>query len=483
MAEGKYKRAEDERAKYVNAVLASKSAKKVVVAGPGTGKTHLFKKVLEGTEKSLTLTFINALVDELSIDLYGMSEVRTLHSFAAKLFGRLCPSTKFQIFGGLSALIRDDYLALTGENIDFTQMFHTRDDDNQHIELYRRRKEYYEHSYGHSDIVFATATLLEKFQQKIPVYDQIVVDEFQDFNPLEVSFIELLASKSPILLAGDDDQAIYDRKHASPEHIRKRYRGDFGYKGFELPYCGRCTRVVVEAANDVVKAAVAHNLLKGRVAKRFEYFDDEVKDKECARFPAIAVARLQERQTSHYIEKELKELAGQMGEAFKKASVLVIAPMRTKARSITTLLKRRGFQNLDFVDREIEINIIDGLKVLLKDRKSNLGWRIVAEKMMDPNAFKDCLKRTFDDRAPAFEIVVSAECKKTTKELLSILRKVRAGKATSSEAALLEANGINHLKLGTQELAEELRAEGRRKVGTGLRKTPIKVTTIKAPRV
>ena len=41
----KYKLAEAERDKYVNAILESKSEKKIVVAGPGTGKTYLFKKV------------------------------------------------------------------------------------------------------------------------------------------------------------------------------------------------------------------------------------------------------------------------------------------------------------------------------------------------------------------------------------------------------------------------------------------------------
>jgi hypothetical protein len=42
---------------------------------------------------------------------------------------------------------------------------------------------------------------------KVPSYNQVLVDEFQDFNQLEVSLIDLLAGKSPILLAGDDDQA------------------------------------------------------------------------------------------------------------------------------------------------------------------------------------------------------------------------------------------------------------------------------------
>src|SRR5690242_15821923 len=66
----------------VDAVMQSSARKKVVVAGPGTGKTHLFKQVLAGKTDCLTLTFVNSLVEDLSLDLCGLSEVRTLHSFA-----------------------------------------------------------------------------------------------------------------------------------------------------------------------------------------------------------------------------------------------------------------------------------------------------------------------------------------------------------------------------------------------------------------
>jgi superfamily I DNA/RNA helicase len=76
---------------------------------------------------------------------------------------------------------------------------------------------------GYADIVFAIVKQFEVKKEKIPTYEQVVVDEFQDFNKLEVSLIELLAEKSPILLAGDDDQALYDFKDASPEHIRERH--------------------------------------------------------------------------------------------------------------------------------------------------------------------------------------------------------------------------------------------------------------------
>jgi hypothetical protein len=81
----KYRNVAADRKKFTDAVIESKSHRKIVVAGPGTGKTHLFKEILKQRANGLTLTFINALVEDLSLELKGISQVRTLHGFARGL--------------------------------------------------------------------------------------------------------------------------------------------------------------------------------------------------------------------------------------------------------------------------------------------------------------------------------------------------------------------------------------------------------------
>ena len=52
-------------------------------------------------------------------------------------------------------------------------------------------------------------------------YSHVLVDEFQDINPLDLSLIKLITDRSRAALAvtGDDDQAIFEWRGASPEYI------------------------------------------------------------------------------------------------------------------------------------------------------------------------------------------------------------------------------------------------------------------------
>ena len=86
----KYAIAKRERQKYVDVILQSEARRKVVVAGPGTGKTHLFKLALKGKPKSLTLSFINSLVQDLSLesvrkDHCGLHSFRSMRRMEASL--------------------------------------------------------------------------------------------------------------------------------------------------------------------------------------------------------------------------------------------------------------------------------------------------------------------------------------------------------------------------------------------------------------
>jgi superfamily I DNA/RNA helicase len=473
----KYTQARIERQKYVDNVLKSTSGKKIVVAGPGTGKTYLFKSLLEGKRNTLTLTFVNSLVEDLSLELCGLSNVRTLHAFAR---GQLkSDGENVKVFPKLSEVIRQDCNILLKKEVAFDDLFYKRQDDSEHLEFYLSRRQYYSH-YGYTDIIWSLVRRYENEPSKTPHYDQVVVDEFQDFNKLEVSLIELLAAKSPILLAGDDDQALYDFKSASTVHIRERHIGaKHGYAPFALPFCSRCTQVIIDAANDVLDAAKKHGFLKGRIEKQYLYFEDLHKDEECARNSKIIHSRSYDAQIPWYIEKSIGELAAEVRGKF---SVLIISPFRKQCIRIAEALKTKGFENIESVGMKDDKlpTLRDGLKILLDDKESNLGWRIVSGFLLRPDEFEDLVKQTYADKLPGMSKIIDDSKKNETIKMLNILRSILKEKEVNQEEldGFLKKVQFDHYGMAMKSLIEELAVGLPRMGNPSTRKIPINATTI-----
>jgi len=259
----------------VESVLTSDRPKKLVVAGPGTGKTSLFKKMLEVTpgkpNQRIVLTFINSLKDDLEKDLGSLAKVFTLHSYClgllyrkATLRGSLSPD--FRCYPGLASLIAKDWELIEGTKApQFVGEMRSLAEEN-HIPFYLARGEYYD-AIDFDDSVYRVLDGLKAGRAPVDSYELVLVDEYQDFNALEAEIIDLLGGHNRIVIAGDDDQALYSRlRDASWEHIRLlRTAGE--YEVFELPFCMRCPKVVVDAVNDVITKALELERLEGRIDK------------------------------------------------------------------------------------------------------------------------------------------------------------------------------------------------------------------------
>lgn len=475
----KYELSKKERSEYVSKILESSSSKKVVVAGPGTGKTYLFKQILQNKSHTLTLTFVNSLVEDLSLELYGISEVRTLHSYARSILSKLT-NKKINVFHYLSKLIQEDAKIIINKDIDFNKLFHEREDNNEDLQFYKKRRDYYNY-YGYASIIFAVVKYFEKYKDRIPTYEQILIDEFQDFNKLEVSLIDLLAEKSPIILVGDDDQALYEFKSASTKFIRERNDGgEPKYDSFTLPFCSRCTRVIVEATNNVITEAKTNNLLVGRIDKQYKYFEDEIKEIECNKYPKITYTHQYDKKIPWFIDKKIKELIELEKKSF---TVLIISPFKKQSYSVSVNLKAKGFQNIDFsVKDEKQLNIIDGFKILLEDKNDILGWRIVSKYVLPETDFLTLLKTTDSNPEKKILELLPKSCINDVKKVLRILKYLRKKKPFNQAEfdSILSSLGLNSFNILKDFILEEINSTQLKIGDPAIRKIPIKSTTIQS---
>ncbi|MFZ2310414.1 MAG: UvrD-helicase domain-containing protein [Patescibacteria group bacterium] len=356
----------------VNKIVTSKHPKKIVVAGPGTGKSFLFQKLIkekkkEGKSNFLAITFIGKLGDNLADDLCGLADTYTMHGFARKLINKLLG---WWYYPNIYQIIEED-LKKDGVT-DFAI-----GDKN-----YLSKSKFYKTA-GHADVIHYVVEVMKNDNSKIPIFDLILVDEFQDFNKEEAELIDLLALKNEVVVAGDDDQALYRFKGSSPDFIRDKYSdSNTDFESHTLRFCSRCTEIIMKYFNAIVEKYNLNDPAKSRINKEYIcYLPDKTEDSEKNKFIHL-IQNCPSGMAAYKIQKKLETMIGDQ----KVKDVLIIGEGRScKANllMIANQLKRYGFKNVDYNDDNgllsFNSGTIDAYKFLSQNEESEIGWRLLGD--------------------------------------------------------------------------------------------------------
>ena len=343
------------------------------------------------------MSFIKNLVIDLKQKLQDSSDVYTLHGFCrylSKKFNQLGLS-EYDYYPQLLNLLAKDLNFSSGTHYGVNELeesLHNLSDLNLIKEVLKIGDYYC--SVSHTDIVYRIVNALQEKPEVIPDYPLIVVDEYQDFSLLETKLVEILLTKSPILIAGDDDQALYKFKHASADYLRELVRRP-EFEKLKLPYCSRCTKAVVDAFGDVLNEAKKNNLLRERIGdddKPFRYFPPD-KEKDSASYPRIIWAECSvERNKVPYISKYVFSEISKIPDADfnwakenNEPAVLVIGPTEFSKR-VHNFLSDKGLRVRWGKSESLEESVLeDGYRRIVKDPSSRLGWRIICDCNPPPN--------------------------------------------------------------------------------------------------
>lgn len=439
---------EKDRQKYTDAILKSPSKKKLVIAGPGTGKTYLFKSLLgkvrsDSGKPGLVLTFIKNLVADLEIDLKGLAEVSTFHAYCKSILPTF-KNRRFEYYPQILEVIAKDFDILNQRKCnkeDIEKAFFSLKDKDL-IKSTIKIGDYY-NAGGHTDSVYRVIRFFKSNPEQIPDYPLVIFDEYQDFNFLETKLAELLYSKNPVLIVGDDDQALYRFKQASPKYIRQLAQNS-EFKKFELPYCSRCTEIIVRATIKVINKAKENGLLKDRIDKPFKYFPPD-KHADSQANPSIinvncSVERKNCRYIGKYITKEISNIPTsciQDPEKHHEPTVLVIGP-KEFLNGIKNEISKKFNVDLD-EKQEDKMDILDGYKMIAKNPNSRLGWRILLH--FDPYGnSENIISKAISNNEDIIDSIVSKEYISKHRELAKLLKKIRLGlDLTPGERQIIEA--------------------------------------------
>jgi superfamily I DNA/RNA helicase len=451
-----------DRKKYADAIISSPSQKKVVIAGPGTGKTFIYQTLLKkikemSEEEGLALTFIRNLVANLKRGLDGSARATTFHSFCRSVVQGF-KNEEFEYFPLLFEVIEKDFGILSlggGDKKDIERCFFGLK-DARIIRSSVKIGDYYNAS-GHTDSVYRVIKYFKSHESRIPKYPLVVVDEYQDFNFLETSLVDLLSKKSPVLIVGDDDQALYAFKQASPNYIRQ-LTANPEYERFELPYCSRCPEVIVQAVAKIVAHGRNIERLDGRIEKPFKYFPPD-KAEDSRRHPKIINVNCSvERKKCHYIGKfignEIKKIpSAYIRESIRleEPTVLVIGPRQFLDGVKEELAPEFKFGDEKTIDTN-ELCLLDGYRLAAKKEKSCLGWRIIVHFDQCTNANR-IIKKAISENRNLFELIPSRQYVAHHQNNLGIVKKILA----KTDLLTKEQDAIEAaLSLSLQEITAKL---------------------------
>jgi len=214
---------------------------RILVAGPGTGKTTKIKGIIDAefasAKRIIVLSFTNFTVNDLTASFadpkYKNIVCSTLHKFAMKLNH-----------------LKDHYV-LGQKEINILEELAAKL-EIEILDLYSLLK-----CITFDEMIASCLRFIEtnpKYVRDIlDEVDLLIVDEFQDFNPNEQKLllhISEIATETIIL--GDDDQAIYGFKDARPDGIISIFEDKSVTRIQHENICYRCPDAVVEHATALI---------------------------------------------------------------------------------------------------------------------------------------------------------------------------------------------------------------------------------------
>lgn len=271
----------------------------LIIAGPGTGKTftlthkisHLIRDQGIPQENILAITFTNKAASEIKTRLNIILEkdckvfIYTFHKFGLEIL-RNQPD-KFNLENNFSIIDSDDSFFILHRLFDIKkkkareyydclvqlkqQIIRKNEISNEFKAIFDRYEKYLAENnlIDIHDLLYKPYLkfkkdnkFLETFQNK---YDWLLIDEYQDVNPIQYKIVQQLSqSDIKICAIGDPNQAIYGFRGADVKYIKK-FKDDFpSSKIINLKTSYRCSNNILTTSNKLIsKLSGENNLIEG----------------------------------------------------------------------------------------------------------------------------------------------------------------------------------------------------------------------------
>ncbi|MBN9296467.1 MAG: UvrD-helicase domain-containing protein [Filimonas sp.] len=207
--------------------------------------------------------------------------------------------------------------------------------------------------------------VLHKYQHK---FKYILIDEYQDTNPVQYQITKLLAAANEnICVVGDDAQSIYSFRGATIENILQFQKDYEDVKVVKLEQNYRSTKSILNVANEVIK----NN--KGQIPKNL-WTDNEGGEK------IRLVRTMTDNDEGRFVADTIQEQ--KLRNHYHNKDFAILYRTNAQSRSYEESLRRMGiaykiFGGLSFYQRKEIKDFIAYLRVIVNTRDEEALKRII----------------------------------------------------------------------------------------------------------
>ena len=256
------------------------------------------------------------------------------------------------------------------------------------------------------DLLFKMHELLRDFPEVLHKYQHkfkyILIDEYQDTNPVQYQIAKLLAAvHENLCVVGDDAQSIYSFRGATIENILQFQKDYDDVKLVKLEQNYRSSKSIIEVANQVIK----NN--KGQIPKELWTDNDEgdkiklvrtMTDNEEGKFVADAIQENKLR--NHFLNKDFA----------------ILYRTNAQSRSFEESLRRMGiaykiYGGLSFYQRKEVKDFIAYLRLIANTKDEEALKRIINYPVrgIGKTTVEKCLVLASENNITFFEVLEKAK--------------------------------------------------------------------------
>ena len=221
------------------------------------------------------------------------------------------------------------------------------------------------------DCIFKAVCLLEEFPevraQLENRYRYFMVDEFQDTNAAQFRVLELLGTgHNNVCAVGDDDQSIYSWRGALFETLERFEKMFPGTRLIKLEQNYRCTNVILDAANTVIK-----NNTRRKEKTLWSANDGS--------WPIEVSALPSEEEEARFIATRCMSF---MGEGFRAGDIAVLYRANSQARAVELALREvnipyETFGGSSFFERKEVKDFLGYIRLLARPDDRLAFYRVI----------------------------------------------------------------------------------------------------------